>query len=91
MSFAITFDTLKFASKLKKAGFTQEQAEAQAEAQADVISSLFEDQIATKADVKRLEAKIKETEYKLTIRIGTIIVATVGFFAALPNIIHIFY
>ncbi|MDR2209503.1 MAG: CCDC90 family protein [Azoarcus sp.] len=33
----ITFDTLKYANRLKKAGFTPEQAEEQAEALSEVL------------------------------------------------------
>lgn len=56
MSSRIThaFDTLAHAKRLKKAGFTTEQAEAQAEALADV----FHDNLATKHDIKKLETRL---------------------------------
>ena len=50
-----TFDTLQYAKKLKKAGFTEQQAEIQAEALADFI----ENNLATKRDLKELELALK--------------------------------
>lgn len=54
----ITFDTLKFARRLKEAGVPVEQAEAEAEALAEVFSESLETQLATKADVHRLEQRL---------------------------------
>jgi len=54
---AITFDTLKFANRLKAAGVPS----AQAEAQAEVLSEVFEtntDALATKEDVNLLEGRV---------------------------------
>jgi len=55
MSHAILFDTLLYASKLKKAGFTEEQAEIQAEALAEIVDN----NLATKNDIKELEVALK--------------------------------
>jgi hypothetical protein len=59
---ATVFDTLTFAKRLKAAGFNDQQAEAQAEGIAEII----ENNIATKDDLKVLEAatkrEIKELE-----------------------------
>jgi hypothetical protein len=52
---AIAFDTLKFAKRLKEAGFTEQQAEALAAAEAEFIEENF----ATKRDLKELEVAIK--------------------------------
>jgi len=55
------------------AGFTQQQAEVQAQALAEVI----DEQIATKRDIEELKVAlkhdIKESEHRLTIRMLTII------------------
>ncbi len=48
---AVAFDTLKFAKRLKEAGFTEQQAEALAEAEAE----LFEAHLASKEDIAKLE------------------------------------
>jgi len=58
----LAFDTLEFAKKLKAANFTSDQAEALAAS----IAGLVEERLATKQDLKeleaRLEARIKELE-----------------------------
>ncbi len=58
----ITFDTLKFAKKLEKAGLPQEQAEAIAEAFKEASA---EAEVATKRDVEHLEIKIAEMKFDL--------------------------
>jgi hypothetical protein len=52
---AIVFDTLAFAKKLKEGGFTDQQAEVLAQAQAE----LFEQNLATKLDLKELETTLR--------------------------------
>ena len=52
---AIAFDTLKFAKRLKEAGFTEQQAEALAAAEAELIEA----NLATKRDLKELEVALK--------------------------------
>lgn len=70
---ATSFNALKYAQALKKAGMDPAMAEAQAEALSDAIQ---QSELATKAD-------LKELEYKLTLRIiqaqiaGTVTAITV--------------
>ncbi len=96
MSTALAFDTLQYAKRLKQAGFTDEQAEIQAEA----LSELIDERLATKLDLKELERamkldtkgieerlsnKINEMSYKITIKLGGMMVAgvvTLGAFLA---------
>ena len=91
------FDTLAYAKKLKKAGFTDEQAEVQSEALAGVL----ENNMATKLDIRNLEhhivdvkrdmvgmkqeleQKIETLSYKLTIRLGSMLVVAVGLLGSL--------
>jgi hypothetical protein len=54
------FDTHAFVKRLKQAGFNEEQAEAQAELQAQVLSSLVTEKLATKDDLLRLENETKQ-------------------------------
>lgn len=54
----ITFDTLAYAKRLKGVGFTEEQAEAQAEAQKAMLSEVLDTTLATKSDINRLEKQI---------------------------------
>lgn len=69
---AIILDTLEFATKLKAGGFTEQQAEAQARALAEVI----ERQLASKADIEAYELDIKrdiqESENKLELKIESL-------------------
>ena len=67
-----TFDTLGYFEKLKTAGVP----EGQAKAQVEVIREIIEDKLTTKQD-------LKELEYRLTIRFGSMIAAAVAILAAL--------
>lgn len=59
----LTFDTLAYSKKLKDAGFSEQQAEAQALALAAVLKETS-GEIATKQDVERLGDKV-EARFKL--------------------------
>ncbi|MEO5341396.1 MAG: CCDC90 family protein [Magnetococcus sp. MYC-9] len=54
---AITFDTLKYANRLKSAGVPDKQAEVMAEMQAEVFDKNLDD-LATKRDLKELELRM---------------------------------
>ncbi|MBF8274306.1 MAG: hypothetical protein HW380_3411 [Magnetococcales bacterium] len=77
MAHAIAFDTLAYTKKMKAAGFTNEQAEALAQSQAELI----EERLATKQDLvalrRDLQVDLKELEYRIVTRIGGLMV--VGF------------
>jgi len=73
---AIAFGTLAYAKKLKAAGFTEEQAEIQAEA----LAELIDERLATKQD-------LKELEYRLVIRLGGMIVVAIGIVATLVKLL----
>jgi len=60
---AIAFDTLKFAKRLKEGGFTDQQAETLAQAEAEFI----EQSLASKRDVKELETAVKRDVKELEI------------------------
>lgn len=83
--------------KLIKAGFTEQQAEVQAEAmkyQSDTVQEFIDQNVATKGDMKRLEREIRAVEeritnrvnemgYKITIRLGGMLVAGIVVLGAL--------
>jgi methyltransferase-like protein len=80
---AITFDTLSYANKLKAVGVPDKQAEVQAQ----VLSEFIDEKIATKRDILGVKEEIKnvrvefkrdmkELEYKLTIRLGSMLVGS---------------
>ncbi|MBM4285830.1 MAG: hypothetical protein FJ128_11375 [Deltaproteobacteria bacterium] len=87
----LAFDTLEFAKKLKAANFPQDQAEALAEAMAGIV----EERLATKQDLKeleaRLEARLREMELRLrhdlTLRLGAMLVAGVSLVAVLVKLL----
>jgi len=53
-----TFDTLAYSKKLRDAGFSEQQAEAQAVALASVLKEVSGD-LATKQDLDRLSDKVE--------------------------------
>ncbi|MBK8183549.1 MAG: DUF1640 domain-containing protein [Candidatus Competibacteraceae bacterium] len=57
----LTFDTLAYAKKLKEAGFTEQQADAQTAALATVLKDSAHD-LAMKQDIERLEARLNVIE-----------------------------
>lgn len=72
----MAFDTLTYARRLKEAGFSDEQAEALAEATRDMVVH----DLVTK---DFLENALERLSQRLTIRMGTIAVAIVAALAAL--------
>ena len=87
MSDAIAFDTLAYAKKLKSVGFTEEQAEVQAEALAKII----DERLATKQDILALQRDMKEMELRLkhdlTLRPGAMMAASIAIVAALVQLL----
>jgi hypothetical protein len=71
----IAFDTLAYAKKLRSAGFTEEQAEIQAEALAHIV----DEKLSTKRDLKDLESR-------LIIKMGSMLVVTIGILAILMKL-----
>lgn len=66
------FDTLQYAKKLEKAGFTPEQAEIQAE----TLKEIIQDNIATKSYLEYLKKD-------LTIRMGVLAVTIISVLAVI--------
>ncbi len=77
------FDTLIYARKLKKAGFTEKQADAQAEALASVVN----ENLATKQDIKKLgqefRHEMKHSETKVIFRLSSILVVLTSFLSGM--------
>lgn len=89
---------IKILHRLKEAGFTEQQAEAQVE----IFNDYVEHGLATKQDLKEVrrelrevessikrdfELKIKELELKLTVKTAAIVGSIVGFFSILEKFI----
>ncbi len=79
----LTFDTLKFANKLKAAGVPEKQAEAEAEALADVMSEAVKaSDLATKNDLHDLELRVTKWVIALALaQIGLLM----GIFMKMPG------
>lgn len=72
---AIVFDTLRYAKKMQGLGFTQQQAEGQAEALAEIV----DEKLATKRD-------LKELEQRMTIKLGSIMLGGLGLLVILMKL-----
>lgn len=85
----MTFDTLKFANRLKAAGVPDKQAEARAEALAEVFEVNLKELVAkedlvTKEDLHR---ELLHLEQRMTIRLGAMLVVAVGIVAVLVKLL----
>jgi hypothetical protein len=74
----ITFDTLKFVTRLKESGLSENQAIAITEAFRDAHADA---EVATKAD-------LRDMEQRLIIKLGAMIVVAVGMVATVVKLIH---
>jgi len=94
---SITFDTLKYSKRLKDAGVPEKQAEAYAEALAEVLEVNLKE-LATKEDIalvrsdinaleERLGDKLSVLEQRMTIKLGGLMVVAVGAVAALVKLL----
>ncbi len=90
---ATTFDTLMYAKKLQQAGFTVQQAEIQAE----TLKEIIEDNLASKQDIHNLHKDMLDIRkdmqqmeerlvYKLTIRLGLMLAASITLIAAIVKL-----
>lgn len=55
---SITFDTLKFAERLEKAGASRELASAMAEAQKESLAEVLDTTLATKTDITGVKLEV---------------------------------
>jgi hypothetical protein len=67
-----TFNPLEYFEELKAAGMPEQQAKVQA----DTLNKIIDGKLATKNDIVSLKRDIKELEYKLTIRMGSMVIAS---------------
>ncbi|TAN52942.1 MAG: DUF1640 domain-containing protein [Methylococcaceae bacterium] len=90
----IAFDTLRFSRRLKDAGVLPAQAEAEAEALAEVLEVNLKD-LATKEDLKReidllrrdMDARFIQLEQRMVIKLGGLMVLAVGIVATLVKLL----
>ena len=80
----ITFDTLKFVQTLRQSGVEEKQAEAIAVAVRETHDSA---ELATKHDIETLRRDIRESEMRMTIKMGAFMSAAVGIIVALVKLL----
>ena len=98
---AITFDTLKYANRLKAAGVPDKQAEAEAEVLAEALEVNLKE-LVTKEDLHRemevlrremgssfaqVDARFIQMEQRLTIKLGTLMAFSIGIVAILVKLL----
>jgi hypothetical protein len=76
-----SLDTLDIARRLKSVGFNDAQAEEVTEIIRDVRTADLAN-LATRADIERLEAKLEIFRRDMTIRLGSMIVVATGILLA---------
>jgi hypothetical protein len=76
---AIALDTLAYAKRLREAGFTEQQAEGQAQA----LAAAMTDSLATKQDLHELEARVDARFDSVEARVNARFDAVDGKFAAI--------
>jgi len=79
---ATTFDTHKFVRHLKDAGFEEKQAEPETATRHD----LKELELPLKTDEQMLRGEMHAMEYRMTIKLGGMIAASVAVIAALVKL-----
>ncbi len=81
------FNTLRYAKMLEEVGFSREQAEISVK----ILVEIMEDKLASKQDLQdlklELEHKIDQLESKLTIRMGTMLAASIAIITAIQKLI----
>ena len=87
----ITFDTLKYATRLKEGGVPPAQAEAEATALAEVLDINIRE-LATRQDLtdmeKHMESRFESLELRLTIKLGAFMAVAVGVIITVMRLPH---
>lgn len=68
----VAFDTLNYANKLKQAGVDSKIAEVQAELQAEVLSDLTQNHLATKGDMAAVKGDVAAVKAELKAEITAV-------------------
>ncbi len=80
---AVPFDTLKYVERLEKAGVPREQAKAEAEALAEVLSSGVQDLVTN----ERLESRLSAQTAEIIKWVAGLLIAQAALVAALVKLI----
>lgn len=75
--------TLKYVKTLEQAGISRNQAEAHVQ----IIAEVAEESLATKQDIKELKDEMQKMEYRLVIKLGTIVTLSFATAATITTIL----
>lgn len=78
------FNALNFTKMLEQAGVPRQQAEAHVQ----MLAAVVESELATKSDLLLLRKDIKELEYRLTIKLSTIVGAMLTLMGVVNALVH---
>lgn len=78
------FNSLKYAKKLEEVGISREQAEVHMQ----IMTEIIETNLATKQDVQEIRRDIREVEYKLIIKMGTLVSIAMGVLVAVVKLLE---
>lgn len=76
------FNALKYTESLEKAGFTRKQAEKSI----SILIEIMEQNLATKNDISKLEHRLRELELRMTVKLGSMLVVSIGIMTAIQKI-----
>jgi len=76
---SVTFNTYEFIKKLEDAGLNEKQAAAITTGILRIHDSA---DLATKADLRELELRLRELELRMTIKLGSMMIIAVGVLTA---------
>lgn len=92
----LRYNPLTYSEKLKKSGLDPEISKVIAQEQTEIVSSLLNNDMATKEDIKEIlkvlsviRNDINVIEYKMTIKFGMMMLAGVGLLTFLLKQVHI--
>ena len=88
------FNTLRYAKMLEEVGFSREQAETSVK----ILVEIMEDKLASKQDLQDLRVEVQQVktdlqhsmaqlESKLTIRMGTMLAASIAILTAIQKLV----
>jgi len=70
---SLTLDTLAYAKRLRESGITEQQAEAHALAQKQVLAEILDTTLATKDNIYRLEKQIVVLKWMIGVMLAGVV------------------
>ncbi len=89
------FHTLKYARMLEEVGFSRDQAEMSIKILVEIMEDklatkqdLKDFQVATRQDMQDIRTELNQVKSELTIRMGTMLAASIAILTAIQKLIH---